>query len=209
MDVKKLVVGSLQVNCCFIVNDKKCIIVDPGADAGRIIGFMDRNEYEPVAIFLTHGHFDHIMAVNELKEKYNINVYAAKPEAALLEDASLNCSVHFGRKYETSADVLLKDGQEIDVAGVHIKVIFTPGHTAGSCCYYIKDEKILLSGDTLFYGSIGRTDLPTGDEDELLESLFMLMRLPEDVKVYCGHGPETSIGFEKEHNPYYNPNIRG
>ena len=205
MDVRRLVVGPVQTNCFFLANNKRCIIVDPGADFEKIVSFINAYEYEPVAIFLTHGHFDHIMAVNELREKYKISVYAAKAESGLLGDESLNCSLHFGYKYSTKADVLLKDGQWIDVIGMGIKVIYTPGHTAGSCCYYIKDEKLLLSGDTLFYTSIGRTDLPTGDEKTLLNSLDLLMKLPEDVRVLSGHGPETHIGFEKANNPY----IRG
>lgn len=205
MDIRRLVVGRMQTNCFLIANDKKCIIVDPGSNFEKIVNTIESNEYEPVAIFLTHGHFDHIMAVNELKEKYGINIYAAKPEKELLEDESLNCSIHFGYNYETAADVLLNDGQWINVIGIDIKVIYTPGHTAGSCCYYIKDEKAIIAGDTLFYTSVGRSDLPTGDERTLLKSLRMLMELPAETKVYCGHGPETTIGFEKECNPY----IRG
>lgn len=205
MDVKKLVLGRMHTNCFFIINNKKCIIVDPGSDFERIVSVIEKNEYDPVAIFLTHGHFDHIMAVNELKEKYGINVYASKGEKALLKDVRLNCSFSFGNDYATDADVYLNDGQWLNVAGIDIKVIYSPGHTAGSCCYYIKDEKALIAGDTLFYTSVGRSDLPTGDERTLLKSLKMLMELPAETKVYCGHGPETTIGFEKECNPY----IRG
>lgn len=205
MDIRRLVVGRMQTNCFFIINNKKCIIVDPGSNFEKIVSAIEKNEYEPVAIFLTHGHFDHIMAVNELKEKYGINVYASEAEKDLLRDEALNCSIHFGYSYATEADVLLKDGQWLNVAGVDIKVIYTPGHTVGSCCYYIKDEKALISGDTLFYASVGRSDLPTGDEKTLLKSLEMLMELPENVRVFPGHGPETHIGFEKANNPY----IRG
>lgn len=205
MDIKRIVVGRVQTNCYIIAKEKRCIIVDPGDDFEKIVSFIETQDYEPVAIFLTHGHFDHIMAVNELKDKYHISVYASKAEAELLGDEYLNCSVHFGYKYSTKADVLLKDGQWIDVIGMSINVIYTPGHTSGSCCYYIKDEKLLLSGDTLFYSSVGRTDLPTGDEKTLMKSLKMLMELPEDVRVLSGHGPETHIGFEKANNPY----IRG
>lgn len=205
MDVKRLVVGRVQTNCFLVSNEKRCIIVDSGDDFEKIVNYIESHDYEPVAVFLTHGHFDHIMAVNELRDKYGISVYASKAEAELLSDEYLNCSVHFGYRYSTKADVLLKDGQWIDVLGLGVKVIYTPGHTAGSCCYYFKDEKLLFSGDTLFYTSVGRTDLPTGDEKTLLKSLKMLMELPEDVRVFPGHGPETHIGFEKTNNPY----IRG
>lgn len=205
MDVKRLVVGRVSTNCYFLENDKKCVIVDPGGDFEKIVSFINAHEYEPVAIFLTHGHFDHIMAVNELRDKYKISVYALKAESELLGDEGLNCALHFGYKYSSKADVLLKDGQWVDVIGLGVKVIATPGHTAGSCCYYIKDEKLLFSGDTLFYTSIGRSDFPTGDEEILLNSLDLLMKLPEDVRVLSGHGPETHIGFEKANNPY----IRG
>lgn len=205
MDIKRIVVGRVSTNCYLVANEKQCIIVDPGDDFERIVHEIEKNEYTPVAIFLTHGHFDHIMAVNELRERFHISVYAAKTEDELLKSEYLNSSVDFGYSYSTKADVLLKDGQWIDAIGMGIKVVYTPGHTAGSCCYYFKDEKVLFSGDTLFRSSIGRTDLPTGDEMDLFDSLDLLMKLPEDVRVFCGHGPETSIGFEKKNNPY----IRG
>lgn len=205
MNIQRIIVGSVRTNCFFLSNDKKCIVVDPGAEAQKIVDFINKEELTPVAIFLTHGHFDHIMAVNELKEKYGIKVYVSAIEKEMLTDPYINCSVDFGLGYTTDADVLLNDGDCINIAGIDIEVILTSGHTAGACCYYIEKENTLIAGDTLFFRSVGRCDLPTGDEKALFESLKKLMELPEETVVYCGHGPKTTIGAEREANPY----IRG
>ncbi len=200
-------VGQLSTNCYFIINTetKECLVVDPGENAEGLYARIKQEGYKPVAIILTHGHFDHIMGVNELRKLANIPVFAFREEEELLLDTKERL---FGMVADESAlvvkaDRLLRDGHELDLGGMHIKVIHTPGHSKGSCCYYIEDEKILISGDTLFEGSVGRTDFPTGSMKEMDHSINeILMKLPEDVEVFPGHGGSTTIGMERIHNPY-------
>ena len=153
------------------------------------------------AIFLTHAHFDHIMGLEALKERSGAPVYACIHEKRLCESARLNQSQMIGRPCTVEPDFYLEDNQEVTVADITMKVLFTPGHTEGSCAYYIEDGNILISGDTLFQGSVGRSDLPTGDGETLLESIrTRLYVLPDDTTVFSGHGDTTTIGYEKKHN---------
>ena len=147
--------------------------------------------------------FIHIMGCNELREKSLARLYALAPEHELCTNAFLNASEQIRRPYTTEPDILLTDKEEFTVAGINFKVIATPGHTIGSCCYYIESEKWLFSGDTLFCGSIGRSDLPTGSGEQIMTSVRMLVdTFDPDVKVYPGHGDATTIGEEKEYNPF-------
>ena len=154
-------------------------------------------------MLITHGHFDHIMGANELREKAGVKIYASELEKDLLASSELNVSNQIGRNYTVEADVYLKDDEKVTINGIEIKMISTPGHTAGSCCYLIESEKLLIAGDTLFAGSCGRTDLPTGSGGMLDRSLKeKLMRLDDEIKVYPGHGESTTIGYERKHNPF-------
>ena len=158
-------------------------------------------EIKPVAILLTHGHFDHVMAAKELSNEFAIDIYVAKPEASVLSDSSLNGSNLIRQKFTLEADVLVDKNEIIRLADMDIKVIYTPGHTQGGVCYYIEDQEVLFSGDTLFFESVGRTDFPTGDNRSLMHSISsQILTLPESIKVYPGHGEETTIGHEKENN---------
>ena len=202
-----LITGMMKENC-YILSDRElapgdCVLVDPGDDANKISSYLKEQGLRPMAILLTHGHFDHITAVPELLETYkDVKVYACKDEIDMLGDAGLNLSEHFLRPVELTDAEPLSDGERIRLLGHDFKVIATPGHTAGSCCYYEEKEKLLYSGDTLFRSSYGRTDLPTGSEEEMGKSLNeKLFTLPEDVKVYPGHEAPTAIGFERKHNP--------
>ena len=199
-------VSMLSTNCYFLINkdSKECAIVDPGDNAKGLEEKIRRSGYTPVAILLTHGHFDHIMAVNKLKSVFNIPVYAFKEEEEMLKDTKERL---FGMVEDESclvvnADKLHTDGEVLDLIGTKIKVIHTPGHSKGSCCFYLEDEKILISGDTLFEGSIGRTDFEESGEEDMLISLEKLKRLDKDIAVYPGHGYPTSIGEELRSNPY-------
>lgn len=203
--VGKIVMGSVQTNCYFLYreNDNKIIVVDP-ADRGEYLynAFVGKG-YEIAAILLTHAHFDHIWGCNRLRELAGVKVYACIEEKELCEDACLNVSEEVGRPYVVTVDEYLKDGDNVIIAGMKFRVIETPGHTKGSCCYYFEADKILISGDTLFEGSVGRTDLPTGDSAVLEESLkSKLMYLPEETIVFPGHGGSTTIKDEKLYNPY-------
>ena len=155
------------------------------------------------AILLTHGHFDHIWGANELRRLSGAKIYAYEGEKELCEDAGKNVSRDAGRPETVQADFYEKDGALLELGGFSLKLIATPGHTGGSCCYYLEEEKILFSGDTLFEGSVGRTDFPTGSMSSLVRSIKeRLLVLPDDVTVYPGHGDTTTIGDEKKYNPY-------
>lgn len=206
IEIKSLTLGMVSTNCYLIVNKttREVLIVDPAEDAYKIEKIIDNAGMTPVAVLLTHGHFDHIMAVNDLKDRYQMPVYAHVDEEDVLKQTSLNMSGMIGRIYTTSADHYVRDGETLNLAGLEIQVFHTPGHTKGGVCYYIPDEKVLMSGDTLFHCSIGRTDFPTGSMSQLVRSVReKLFVLPDDVKVYPGHESITSIGYEKRYNPFF------
>ncbi len=197
------VLGMVSTNVYFICNEetKETVIVDPADNTSAIVTHVEAKGYVPKAVFLTHGHFDHIMAARELCDKYGIKCYSYVDEADLAATPHLNLSTSFMGPFVLKVDEVLGDGQEISVGGMDFKVIHTPGHTKGSCCYYLAAEKILISGDTLFNESVGRTDFPTGSAGTLLASIRdRLFVLPDDVAVYPGHGDATTIGYEKVNN---------
>ena len=209
MKIQSYVLGMVSTNCYIIFNEStnEALIIDPPDQAPALKVKIEELDLSPVAILLTHGHFDHIMAAGDLAAAFGIPVLAGEDEKALLEDYNLNGSRMVRKNYTLSADRFLKDKEELTLGGMRIKVIHTPGHTAGGVCYYFEEDKVLISGDTLFLESIGSTDLPTGDQYTLLESIRRkLMVLPEEVFVYPGHGDKTTIGYEKIHNPYIGEN---
>ena len=204
--VDYMVVGPVSTNCYFLVNEelREAVIVDPGENAKQIQGYLAENELKPVAILLTHGHFDHMMAATALRDAYGIKVYATAKEKELLNSSTLNLSKGFLRTdYTMDADIYCKEGDEFYLAGCSIKVLETPGHTKGGCCYYIASENIVFTGDTLFALSIGRTDFEGGSYPEICKSIKeKLFVLPDETICYPGHGEGTRIGYEKGRNPY-------
>ena len=208
MEVTQLVLGMVSTNCYIFSNQdtKEVILIDPAAQSETIEEFMNQRGMIPKAILLTHGHFDHVMAASALANSYRIPIYASKHEVDLLEDPKLNLSKRLaGASIALIPDKLVEDNQMIELIGVTFQVIETPGHTKGSVCYFVKEENILFSGDTLFRESVGRTDFPTGNGTQLLQSIRQkLLPLGDEVRVYSGHGQATTIKYEKENNPYLN-----
>ena len=206
IEIKSMTLGMVATNCDLIINKetKEALLIDPADNALRISNVIEENVCTLKAILLTHGHFDHIMALNELKKRYNVPVYAHEEEEDVLKQSSLNMSGMIGQIYTTQADIYVKDGEHLKLAGLDIIVLHTPGHTKGGVCYYLPEEKVLMSGDTLFHCSIGRTDFPTGSMSQLVRSVKeQLFVLPDDVQVYPGHDSVTSIGYEKQYNPFF------
>ena len=198
-------VGEMRTNCYILSNEetKEALVFDPGADAERILEFVKSKGLSIQAVLLTHGHFDHIMGVDEIRRQTRATVYACEAERELLGNPDMNCAHMFNCEAATEADIYVKDGQILTLAGLKIQVIHTPGHTSGGVCYYIEDAKIVITGDTLFFEAVGRCDLPTSNEAAIIESITKkLFVLPEDVTVYPGHGRSSTIGYEEQNNPY-------
>jgi len=213
--IGRMVLGVCQTNCYFVYREgaQDAVVVDPADQGAKIYGALCKNGFRVAGILLTHGHFDHIWGLDGLRDaagaaaeaegREPVKVYACEAERELLKSARLNVSEQAGRACTTYADVYVKDGDEISLAGMRCRVIATPGHTAGGACYYFEEAGILVSGDTLFQESVGRTDFPTGSMGTLVRSIReKLFVLPEETRVYPGHGESTSIGHEKAANPF-------
>jgi len=202
-----VVVGPLSVNC-FILGceaTREGVVVDAGGDADRIVATVERHGLNIGQIINTHGHFDHVGANRSLVARFGARLLIHAADAPLLERAAV-VARSYGVPGEDSPqpDAFLTDGMEIAFGTCRMRVLHTPGHTQGGCCLYLESEKRIITGDTLFADSIGRTDLPGGSHEQLLESIrTQLFVLPDDVTAYPGHGPATTIGHEKRHNPYF------
>ena len=203
MKIESSCVGPLETNCYLVYdeNQKDCLIIDPGADGDMIISDCDNLGLTPRAILLTHGHFDHIGAARELADVYGIPILAGADEKEVLKDPEKNLSEAFTVPMVLEADGYLTDNERKMIAGLFFRVIRTPGHTKGGVCFYFPAEAVLISGDILFCESYGRTDFPGGSMNEMIDSVSLLLELPDDVAVYPGHGPATTIGWERTHNP--------
>lgn len=205
MKIENFVIGMIGTNC-YLVSDeetRECLLVDAAEYSQKLVSHIRESGFRLQAILLTHGHFDHVMGIDGYVKEFDVPVYAHEEEAALLNDASLNVSAMYGSGYTFSNAVYVKDGQVLELIGKKWKILYTPGHTVGGCCYYCEEEKVLFSGDTLFCASIGRTDLPTGSAGTLVRSVReKLFVLPGQTRVLPGHMEETTIEYEKRHNPF-------
>lgn len=202
MKVETIPVGGLGTNCYIAYCGNVAVAVDPGADADRIIAAINDIGVSLEYIFLTHAHFDHILAAEELREKTGAKLCAGALESERLKSAYLSglSLMGTGNFAPIVADILISDGMAVDVGEMHFEFLHTPGHTEGSFCVFCDD--IMFSGDTLFEGTCGRCDLPGGDIEEMFASLKKLYLLSGDYKVYPGHGPCTLLSRERIYNPY-------
>lgn len=205
LELQQCVLGPVYTNCYIAKNKEtgEALIIDPADSPSKIELKVNAMGARPVAVLLTHGHFDHIMGVEAVREKYQIPVYACRQEEEMLREPSVNMTDQMGKSCSIRPDVFLDDLQVFEAAGFSIQMIHTPGHTKGSCCYYLKEEGVLFSGDTLFCGSVGRTDFLGGSASQIRNSLHRLLAaLPDDTSVYPGHDTSTTIGYEKRYNPF-------
>jgi glyoxylase-like metal-dependent hydrolase (beta-lactamase superfamily II) len=209
MKIDRLILGAYETNCYVLRSGeaaKDCLIVDAGLGPSQLINFLKEHKLNPVAVVLTHGHIDHIAAVAALRAQFpGIKVYIHKLDAKMLTGAKHNLSTLAGLQFSADpADLFIEDGDAIEQAGVKLQVLHTPGHTPGGICLYSNDEGIVFTDDTLFADSIGRTDFPSGSMSQLLNSIKeKLFTLPDETKVYPGHGLITTIAREKAHNQFF------
>lgn len=204
MEIISLALGPIGTNCYILIQDKEALIIDPGAESKKIIDKLTERKVAPKAIILTHAHFDHIGAVEDLRTFYNIDVYLHENEKAWLEDPSLNRSSAFiGNEVITKqAEHGFSEG-ELRISSFTFEVRHTPGHSPGSVSFVFPNQKTVFGGDVLFFGGIGRTDLPGGDMSQLEKSIRnKFYTLDDDYVVYPGHGPKTTIQHEKWNNPF-------
>lgn len=204
-DIKigKMTLGMCQTNCYFIFREgeENCIVVDPADRGAFLVEKLKENGHTVEAILLTHGHFDHLLGAEKMRELTCAKVYALAEEEPLLLNAGENLSGAWAEPVTLKADEFLKDGQEVTIGGKTFKVLHTPGHTKGGCGFYFEEAGILISGDSLFQESIGRTDFPGGSMSELVRSVKeKFLTLPEDTRVFPGHGGSTTVGYEKINN---------
>ncbi|WP_308422904.1 MBL fold metallo-hydrolase [Paraliobacillus quinghaiensis] len=204
LQIQGLSLGQLGTNCYVIYKDNQAIIIDPGGDSKILCDWLTKKELIPISILLTHAHFDHIGAVEDIRNHYQIPVYLHQAEEDWMEDPTLNGSGLFPVENVVCrpADYIIPIGM-MEVGSFSFEVKHTPGHSPGGVSFIFADEKIVVSGDCLFENGIGRTDLPGGNHQQLINSIKeQLLTLGDSYKIYPGHGPMTTIEKEKKFNPF-------
>lgn len=201
MVIKELVVGPLECNCYLIVDEhtKETLVIDPGDEPDRIIDLVHENSLQVKYIVCTHAHFDHVGAISDIKQETGAPIIIHQDEREIYRSIREQ-AVLWGFEIDDlpEPDMFVSEGNELEIGGLRFKILHTPGHTPGGICLF--GEGVLVTGDTLFAGSVGRTDLFGGKLDSLKDSFKRLMSLPDQIKILPGHGPETTIGREKKEN---------
>ena len=204
--IRSMMLGPVGTNCyiAHVEGRSDCVVVDPGYSGERVAQVLTDDGLSLDGVLLTHGHFDHYEGVPGLTAKMGGKVYILDEEMDLIKDPAKNGSLGLmGHGTAIEPEFTCHDGDVLELAGMEFKVIHTPGHTKGGCCYYLEDEGVLFAGDTIFMESIGRTDLPTGNMKEILSSVReKILSLPGDTKILPGHGPATDVAYEEANNPY-------
>ncbi len=204
MKYESLIVGPLETNCylVFCPETLECAVVDPGAEGDQIIRLIEKRGFKPTLLLNTHGHIDHIGANKDIKERYDIPLYIHSADSPMLESVlQSEMGILMGAKDSPPSDHFFEDGEKIEIGKSFLKVIHTPGHSPGSVSFL--GDGFLLSGDTLFCGGVGRTDLPGGSWQEMVSSINnKILTLPDEMIVLPGHGPHTTVGQEKSSNPF-------
>lgn len=209
LQIQVLTFNPVQENTYLIFNEKKeCIIIDPGCyydnEKEALTVAIEQNNLQPKMLLNTHCHLDHVFGNKFIAERYNLTLHLHKAEEQLLKLAPAS-GLMFNLPFDNYAGefIFLNEGNIVTLGADKLEVIHAPGHSPGSICFYCKEQKFIISGDVLFNMGIGRTDLPSGNHEDLIKSIKeKLFKLPDDVKVYSGHGVETSIGYEKKNNPF-------
>ena len=210
MKIKKFTFNPFQENTYVIYDEsKQCVIIDPGCyektEEEELANFIAENDLNPVSLLNTHCHIDHILGNRFVTEKWDVELYMHKADLPLLENSGEVSKMYGLEKYSGSPypKNFLEDGNSVSFGKSELSVLFTPGHAPGHICFYSNKYNFIISGDVIFQMSIGRTDLPLGDYDTLITSITQkLFPLPDSTQIYCGHGPNTVLSFEKEHNPF-------
>ena len=201
MIIKKFIVGPLGNNCFIIAdeNSKECLVIDPGDEPDRILDFINENNFQLKYIICTHAHFDHVAAVSDIKEETKAKIVLHRDDLEIYKSTKDQAAAWgFELESQPEPDILVSEGNKLKIGDLSFEIIHTPGHSPGGICLY--GEGILITGDTLFAGSVGRTDLYGGDINKLKKSFKRLLSLPDNVRVLPGHGPESTIGHERVDN---------
>ncbi len=200
MKIEPYRVGQMQTNCYFLIIDDRCLIIDPADEASFILEEVVRRKLKLVGLLATHGHFDHVMAAGEIQFTYSVPLYIHKNDQFLLNRINDTAEYFLGfNPYSLPVkETIYTDDHKIKIADYDFQIIYTPGHTPGSCCFYFEEENSLFTGDTLFKEGIGRYDFSYSDFEDLQRSLKKLFKLPKDTIVYPGHGEQTTIGHEED-----------
>ncbi len=210
MNIKSFTFNPFQENTYIVYDEtKECLIIDPGfytdAERKELKDFIEEKELTPVKLINTHCHIDHVLGNKFASEQWDLELYMHKEDLPVLEKTGEVSKMYELEGYEGSPypKHFLAQGDKLTFGESSFKILFTPGHAPGHICLYSKENNLLIAGDVIFQGSIGRTDLPWGDHSTLINSIItQLFTLPNETHVFCGHGPSTNLGYEKEHNPF-------